>query len=364
MKLPAPSLRKESALFIDATANIEDGDAPQLSSMKILDRAQAKIALVADGGKLIGSVVDGDVRRALLQGHTLQTPVRKLMHGAPFVLPVNSSRQKILESMHMLEIKQIPLVGQDGAICGIAVHDLLLGLQHRERPNHVVIMAGGKGKRLMPMTQDTPKPMVLVGGKPILEWILLRLTHYGFRNFTFAVNYLGHKIEEYFGDGSSFGCAIAYSHEREFLGTAGALSLISPNQTHPLLVMNGDILTGINFGDLVDFHTMDGNSGTVCARAHRIEVPYGVIESKGGLLTGIVEKPIYENLVSAGIYVLSPGVLGLILPNTAVDMPDLIVSVVRTGQRVAIYSLEEEWVDVGRHEDLEHARRSLFNANN
>lgn len=350
----------ETALLIDAGGNMLPGSAPLVAAMQILDRMQAKIALVVEEGKLAGSIVDGDVRRGLLRGHTLQTPVRELMHPTPFVLPVNSSRQKILEAMHILEIKQIPLVTHDGAVSGIAVHDLLLGLRHKELPNRVVVMAGGKGKRLMPITQDTPKPMVPVGGKPILEWILMRLTHYGFRDFTFAVNYLGHKIEAYFGDGKSFGCRISYAHEKEFLGTAGALSLVDPTQDHPLLVINGDILTGIDFRDLVDFHSGDDYSATVCARAHRMEVPYGVIEQRNGCLQGIIEKPVYDNLISAGIYVLSPQVLRRIAPDVVLDMPDLLLKLVRDGEKVGVFTIEEEWIDVGRHDDLERAKRSFL----
>ena len=346
-------------MLIDGQQNMLPPDAPVIRAMQILDQMQAKIALVVDNGKLVGSIVDGDVRRGLLRGHTLQTPVRELMHATPFVLPTSTPRQKILEAMHVLEIKQIPLVTPDGVVAGIAVHDLLLGIQHKERPNHVVIMAGGKGTRLLPLTQDMPKPMVGVGGKPILEWILLRLTHYGFRRFTFAINYLGHMIEDYFGDGSAFGCRIDYVKEKEFLGTAGALSLLDANQDQPLLVMNGDILSGIDFGDLVDFHAVGGYTATVCARAHRVEVPYGVIELRDGCLHGIVEKPVYDNLISAGIYVLSPQVLPRLPKASAVDMPDVLLSLVNDSHKVGVFVLEEEWVDVGRHDDLERAKRSL-----
>jgi dTDP-glucose pyrophosphorylase len=355
-----PHTLSDPAMLIDAANNMLPQDAPLVSAMQILDRMQAKIALVVDAqGKLVGSVVDGDVRRALLRGHTLQTPVREVMHPTPFVLPTNAPRQKILEAMHLLEIKQVPLVTPDGVVAGIAVHDMLLGVQHKERPNHVVIMAGGKGKRLLPITQDMPKPMVPVGGKPILEWILLRLTHYGFRNFTFAINYLGHMIEDYFGDGSAFGCHIQYAREKEFLGTAGALSLLDPAQDHPLVVMNGDILSGIDFRDLVDYHAGGDYRATVCARAHRVEVQYGVIEVQDGCLKGIVEKPVYDNLISAGIYVLSPEVLPRIPPATVIDMPDVLLSLVQDQQRIGVFVLEEDWVDVGRHDDLERAKRNF-----
>lgn len=345
---------------LDARQNMLPESASVLQAIQVLDQAQAKIVLVVDAAeKLTGSVVDGDVRRGLLRGHGLQSPVHEIMHRQPYVLPAHSPRQKILEAMHLLEIKQVPLVTPEGSVAGIAVHDILLGLQHGERPNHVVVMAGGKGKRLLPITQDMPKPMVPVGGKPILEWILLRLTHYGFREFTFAINYLGHIIEDYFGDGSAFGCRIRYVKEKEFLGTAGALSLLQPGDQHPLVVTNGDILTGLDFGSLVDFHADGGYTATVCARAHRVEVPYGVIEMRDGCLHGIVEKPVYDNLISAGIYVLSPSTLPRIPKEQVLDMPDLLLSLVGEGRKIGVFALEDEWIDVGRHDDLERAKRTL-----
>lgn len=347
-------------MLLDARQNMLPEDAPVLQAIQVLDQAHAKIVLVVDAaGKLTGSVVDGDVRRGLLRGHGLQSPVRAIMHRQPYVLPVHSPRQKILEAMHVLEIKQVPLVTPDGTVAGIAVHDVLLGLQHGERPNHVVVMAGGKGKRLLPITQDMPKPMVPVGGKPILEWILLRLVHYGFRDFTFAINYLGHMIEDYFGEGSAFGCRIRYVKEKEFLGTAGALSLLPTGGSQPLVVTNGDILSGIDFGSFVDFHAQGGYTATVCARAHRVEVPYGVIEMRDGYMQGIVEKPVYDNLISAGMYVLLPQVLQRIPRATVLDMPDLLLSLINDHHKIGVYVLEDEWVDVGRPDDLERAKRSF-----
>ena len=347
-------------MLLDAQQNMLPEDAPVLQAIQVLDQAHAKIVLVVDAaGKLTGSVVDGDVRRGLLRGHGLQSPVRAIMHRQPYVLPVHSPRQKILEAMHVLEIKQVPLVTPDGTVAGIAVHDVLLGLQHGERPNHVVVMAGGKGKRLLPITQDMPKPMVPVGGKPILAWILLRLAHYGFRDFTFAINYLGHMIEDYFGEGSAFGCRIRYVKEKEFLGTAGALSLLPTGGSQPLVVTNGDILSGIDFGSFVDFHAQGGYTATVCARAHRVEVPYGVIEMRDGYMQGIVEKPVYDNLISAGMYVLLPQVLQRIPRATVLDMPDLLLSLINDHHKIGVYVLEDEWVDVGRPDDLERAKRSF-----
>lgn len=348
------------SLMIDASPNMLPDSAPVLQAMQILDRLQAKIALVVDaGGQLAGSIVDGDIRRALLRGHDLRTPVRDVMHRTPYVLPLGTPRQQILETMHLLDIKQIPLVTADGAVAGLAVHDLLVGLQQQELPNRVVIMAGGKGRRLMPLTRDMPKPMVPVAGKPMLEWILLRLTHHGFRRFSFAVNYLGHMIEDYFGDGAAFGCSIEYVREQEFLGTAGALSLLQHQEEHPLLVMNGDILTSIDFRDLILHHATDDYAATVCARAHRVEIPYGVIRMKDGCLASITEKPVLENLISAGIYMLSPRILRRIPLGQLLDMPDLLLAAAHDHEKVGIFLLDDEWLDVGRHDDLERAKRSF-----
>lgn len=349
-----------SGPLLDATANTLREEAPLREALRIVDSQEARIALVTDAaGQLVGCLVDGDVRRGLLRGHTLDSPVSQVMHRNPYTLPVGTPRQKIIETMHTLEIKQIPMLTPQGAVAGIAVHDLLLGLRHEELPHPVVIMAGGKGRRLMPLTQDLPKPMVQVGGKPILEWIILRLTHAGFRRFTLAINYLGHVIEDYFGDGTAFGCRIEYARERQFLGTAGALSLVRSDPDHASVVMNGDILSAIDFRELVRFHEAGGYDATVCARSHRVEVPYGVIHAEGGLLRGIIEKPSYDNLISAGIYMLSPAALRSIPPDTVLDMPDLLVARASAGQPVGVFTLEDEWIDVGRHDDLDRAKRTF-----
>lgn len=346
--------------FIDATSILLSADAPIIRAMEILERESAKIVLVTDAsGKLIGSIVDGDIRRAFLKGMGPQTPVCEMMHKKPVTLPVTASRDTILEAMRTLDIKQIPLVKENGSLAGIAVQNILLGWHHAPRPNRVVIMAGGKGKRLMPITADMPKPMVPVGGKPILEWIILRCIHYGFTEFTLAINYLGHMIEGYFGNGAGLDCHIDYIKEKEFLGTAGALSLLPHKEQHPLLVMNGDILSGLDFAEMVDFHAQGSYAASVCARTHRMEVPFGVIHMENGCLSNIVEKPVYDNVISAGIYVLSPPALNYIPQNTVTDMPGLLLSLVGDKQRVGVFTLEDEWVDVGRHDDLERARRVL-----
>lgn len=346
--------------LIDATEVTLDSRAPAIRAVEMLDRAVAKIVLVVDkNGKLIGSVVDGDIRRALLKGCTLNSPVREVMHPDPYVLPVDAPRQRILEMMRTMGIRHIPLITDSGRIAGLVAYDELSGLKYPPRGNMVVIMAGGKGQRLLPLTSEIPKPMVDISGRPMLEWILQRFLQYGFSRFAIAINHLGHVIEEHFGDGAAFGCHIDYIREKEFLGTAGALSLL-PVPTQPIMVINGDILSSIDFAELMNFHEEGKYAATICARTYRSEVPYGVIQAKNGLMQSIVEKPVYEDIISAGIYVLSPGALRHVPKNMPTDMPGVLQALVKDKQRVGIFSLQQEWVDVGRLDDLELAKRAFI----
>ena len=332
-------------------------DAPVLKGVEAIDRTSARIALIADdNGKIIGSLTDGDVRRGLLKGCTLESPISQIMHDTPVLLSANKTRQEIISAMLSEQVKQLPLINDDGTLKGIAVYDMLTGFEHVPRSNPVVIMAGGKGQRLLPITQDIPKPMIELSGKPMLEHILEQFIRQGFSNFHFAVNYLSHVIEDYFGDGSEWDCQITYIHEPEFLGTAGALSLLEKPFEEPFVLINGDILTSVDFSDLLDYHVSSLSAATVCARQHRTEVPYGVIRLKDGMLETIAEKPVHEDLISAGIYALSPEVLPLIPKDTPTDMPSLLVSLVKEKKKVAVFPMREDWIDVGRHVDLQNVR--------
>ena len=338
-------------------------DATIMQAIACIDSSDAKIVLVNDAsGKLVGSATDGDIRRAFLKGATLESPISGAMHTKPYTLAVGTPRNEIIETLKLHDIRQVPLVDAKGAVVGIVTLDQLTGLAHPPRTNPVVIMAGGKGQRLMPLTTNCPKPMVDINGKPMLEWMLQRFVLQGFHEFHIAINYLGHMIEEYFGDGSAFGCHITYIREQTFLGTAGALSLLTEKFDEPLLVINGDIMASIDFADVVDFHESSNAIATVCARPHRVEVPYGVIEMRDGVLHTIVEKPVHEDLISAGIYVLDPRALSYIEPNTVTDMPSVLLTLARDAQKVAVFPMREEWLDVGRHEDLELAKRAVRNA--
>lgn len=333
---------------------------PILHAIERIERSEAKIALIIDDkGKLIGSATDGDIRRGLLHGHTPQSPIKSVMHLSPYSLPLSTPRQQILDMMYSMDVKQVPLINTDGSIAGIATRDRLLGLRHAPRSNPVIIMAGGKGQRLLPITTDIPKPMVEVNGRPILEWIVQRFIQQGFSRFTLAINYLGHMIEDYFGNGERFGCHIDYLREKEFLGTAGALSLFKQTIHEPLLVINGDILASINYGDMLDQHIASKSIATVCARHYRMEVPYGVIQTKDGCLDSIVEKPVREELISAGVYTLSPEALAYVPADRVTDMPALLLALVKDKKKVGVFTLCDEWMDIGRHDDLERARMAL-----
>lgn len=335
-------------------------DAPIIKAMEVINNNEARIALVVNSsGKMVGSITDGDIRRNLLKSCTLESPCKLAMHSNPFVMPATSTRQQIIESMHQAQVKQMPLLNTDGTLVGIAVYDMITGFMRTPRPNPVVIMAGGKGKRLLPLTRDIPKPMVEVGGKPMLEHIIQQFVKQGFSEFHIAVNYLGHMIEEYFGDGSMWGCHISYIREKESLGTAGALSLLEKPFAHPFVLINGDILTSVDFCDLLEYHITSGGLATVCARMHRMEVPFGVIQLKDGQLEAIVEKPVYENLISAGIYVMQPDVLRYIPKDRITDMPMVLQSIVQDRKQVSVFPLREDWMDVGRLDDLIQAKRNF-----
>jgi dTDP-glucose pyrophosphorylase len=332
-----------------------------LQAMKVIDGNDARIALVVNAtGKLLGSLTDGDVRRTLIAGQALESPVRAAMHNNPFVMPASATRQQVIEGMHNAQIKQMPLIEADGTLVGIAVYDMITGFLRTERPNSVVIMAGGKGKRMWPLTRDIPKPMVEVGGKPMLEHIIQQFVRQGFSHFIITLNYLGHMIEEYFADGEMWGCKIEYVHEKESLGTAGALSLIGQPFAEPFVMINGDILTSVDFGELLDYHQNHQATATVCARMHRMEVPFGVLQMSDGRLEAIVEKPVYENLISAGIYVMEPEVPATIPKGRVTDMPAVLQALAQDNrQRVAVFPLRDDWMDVGRLDDLVKATRQF-----
>lgn len=323
-----------------------------------LNRARTKIALVVDGHrKLLGTVTDGDIRRSLLGGASLETTAQDVAQKNFQSLPDQSSPEEARRYMRRHKIDQVPLVDENGVVTGL---EFLADRDYFDaKPNTVVIMAGGLGMRLRPLTEHVPKPMIPVGGKPILERILTAAREDGFRSFVLAVNYLGEQIEEYFGDGRDFGVEITYVKEEEPLGTAGALSLLSEEQTDSIMVLNGDVLMQARLSEMLEFHRAEQAEMTLAVKVLDTQIPFGVVTLHGSYVEEIREKPVYRDYVNAGIYVIEPEILRTIPRMGRLDMPDLISQVV-TDRRVLAFPLHESWIDLGRRSDLEKAESELF----
>jgi len=333
------------------------------SAMVCIDRGAKGIALVVNGQRcLLATLTDGDLRRAVLAGLNLDLPVATLLqelhsHGKPqpVTLPIDSTREAILKAMKAESIRQIPLVDKDGRVCELAVLDELVG--DPQVPIHAVVMAGGFGKRLMPLTADTPKPMLRVGDEPLIQRLVQQLKRAGISKVDISTHYKAEKISAHLGNGSAFGVDLGYVAERLPLGTAGGLSLVSGDQ--PLLVVNGDILTALDFRAMFSFHFEHSAEMTVAVREYGFDVPYGVVETNGVNVTGITEKPTVKFFVNAGIYLVSPAARRLVPSNQRFDMPQLIDLVIRTGGKVISFPIWEYWLDIGRPEDYERAKEDL-----
>jgi len=329
--------------------------------IEVIDRNKHGIALVVDaGGRLVGTVTDGDIRRFTLANRSLDELVESVMWQKPLSASADASEAEIRELMHKKLVRNIPLVDNDGRPVGIVNVTDLIG--EDDGVHLAVVMVGGKGKRLMPLTETTPKPMVLVADKPILESIILSLKEAGIRRIYLAINHMGDIIEQYFGDGSSFGVEISYLREQEKLGTVGALSLLPELPTTPILVMNGDVVTKTKLLRLLDYHKHHRCVMTVAATRYSFEIPLGVLDVKGHYLLGLCEKPQQHFLCNAGIYMINPEVVSLIPSSVEYNTTDLIEELVRKGLPVTTFPIHEYWVDVGQVEDLKRARKDLASA--
>lgn len=319
-----------------------------------LDASGLQIVLVAlPDDTLVGTLTDGDVRRGLLRGLDLGSPVESIVHREPFVAPPSLDRDALLQLMQANHIHQLPIVDEARRVVGLQILDELLKPAYR--PNLMVIMAGGKGTRLRPRTENCPKPLLPIAGKPILEHIIERAKADGFRRFALAVNYLGNMIEEYFGDGRSRGVEIDYLRETEPLGTAGAIGLLDPAPREAFVVSNGDVLTDIRYGDLLDFHSRHEAAATMAVRLHEWQHPFGVVHTQNLDITGFEEKPVARSHINAGIYALGPVALELLRGGRHCDMPTLFNALRERGQRTIAFPIHEPWLDVGRPTDFEHA---------
>ena len=319
-----------------------------------LDETALQIVLaVAADGTLLGTLTDGDIRRGLLRGLDMTSSIDAIIFREPLVVPPQLSRDTVLQLMRANKIHQLPVVDGDRRVVGLHLWDELMLPERRSNP--MVIMAGGQGSRLRPHTENCPKPLLPVGGKPMLEHILERAKANGFQHFVIAVHYLGHMIENYFGDGSRWQIKIEYLRENSPLGTAGALALLDPRPNVALLVSNGDVLTDIHYGEVLDFHCRHRAAATMAVRQHEWQHPFGVVRTKGVDIIGFEEKPVTRSHINAGIYVLEPEALDALTAGEHCDMPTLFSRLQERSARTIVYPMHEPWLDVGRADDLERA---------
>ena len=312
------------------------------------------IALVLDEeGRLAGTVTDGDIRRAMLEKSSLEDPVTRCMRESFSSVSPRTGRAEVLDLMHAHGISQIPVLDQFGKVLGIHTMRGISGVE--EKSNIAVIMAGGRGSRLGKLTQKTPKPMLKVAGRPILERLVLHLVGHGIRKIYLSVHYLAEMIEGHFGDGKSLGCQIEYLREEEPLGTGGCLSLLPETPMHDVLLCNGDLVTQVDFDAMLRFHAEGGFAVTVGASPYTHSIPFGVLRRKGDCLESIEEKPMLAHEINAGVYVLSPRVV-VEIPKRFYPITEAISSLLDQRQQVGVYSIEDDWIDVGEREQLMKAR--------
>jgi dTDP-glucose pyrophosphorylase len=363
----ARTARKDSAKRArpDATAGGRDltkllvrPEATLLEAMRVIDRAGIELAFVAERGRrVVGTLSDGDVRRAILAGYPLRASngVATAMNKKFTSVEARVGRAEVLDRMRALGISAVPVLDGEGLMEGIHLLHELIGAT--TKPNAAVIMAGGRGTRLGSLTKNIPKPMLPVAGRPILERLVLQLVGHGVRRIYLAVNYLGHVIERHFGDGSEFGCSISYLREKQPLGSGGALSLLGKREIdYPLVVMNGDLITELDVSRLLHFHEKGSYAVTMCLRGHQVQIPFGVADVRGDELVAVREKPQHEYLINAGVYVVSPNVIGLVPKRREFPMTDLFDLCFARKLRVGAHVIDGDWLDVGQPEQLRRAQ--------
>lgn len=330
-------------------------DASVHDAIRNLNESAVQIAIVVSpDGVLMGTVTDGDVRRGILRGISLDNKVDAVMQPNAIVVSPALGRDQVIDFMRINKLRQLPIVDERRHVVGLHLWDEVTA--SKERPNAVVVMAGGLGTRLRPHTETCPKPMLPVNGKPMLEHIIERAKSEGFRRFAISLYYLGHLIEDYFGDGSRFGIEIDYVREDAPMGTAGALALMKSKPEIPFIVTNGDVLTDIHFGDVLDFHARYAAAATMAVSTHEWQHPFGVVHIQGVDIVGFEEKPIARSHINAGIYAIEPVVLDLLVKGERCDMPGLFERAQQAGLRTVAFPMHEPWLDVGRLDDLVRAR--------
>lgn len=345
--------RNLSEIVLSSMSTVRD-------ALILIDKLALHIAVVTDENfKLLGIVTDGDVRRAILNGLSLDAPVTDIMNTNPTTVPPTFSKRQMVRIMREKSFLVLPIV-EEGILVGIeTMKSALTPVRH---DNPVFIMAGGFGTRLRPLTDNCPKPLLKVGEKPILETILQHFINHGFHNFYISTHYLPEMIREHFKDGSGWGVSIQYVHEDKPLGTGGALGLLPDDLPDlPLIMMNGDILTNINFETLLSFHVNEKADATMCVREYQYQIPYGVVEGVDGRIQKMVEKPVQYFNINTGIYVINPSVIRNVSKEQSIGMPTLLEQEVARGKSVMMYPLHEYWLDIGQMEDYRRAQSDILN---
>lgn len=323
-----------------------------------LNESRLQITLVVSAdGVLIGTITDGDIRRGLLRGLSLDSPIDTIIQRAPLIVPKNVGRETALGLMRANKTHQLPVVDVDRRVAGLHLWDELTSPVQRQ--NLMVIMAGGRGTRLSPYTENCPKPLLPVGDKPMLEHIIERAMLEGFQHFVIAIHYLGHMIEDYFGTGIRWNVQIDYLREKMPLGTAGAIGLLNPRPDAPFVVSNGDVLTDIRYGELLDFHLRNGAAATMAVRPHEWQHPFGVVRTEGLDIIGFDEKPVSRSHINAGVYVIESAALDALGAGEHCDMPTLFNRLKERSARTIVYPTHEQWLDVGQPDDYTFAQQEV-----
>ncbi len=323
-------------------------------AMAAIDLGAVKIALIIDDQDcLLGTLSDGDIRRGLLKGKKLSDTILEVYFKTPIVANKETSKEKLLAMCQSHQIDQIPLVDGKNKIIGLHVLNKII--LSEKKKNRVVLMVGGLGKRLRPLTNNTPKPMLHVGGRPILQTIVEGFVSSGFTNITMCLGYKSEQIQDFFKDGAQFGAQIDYVVEDKRMGTAGALTLLRQNLQEPFFVMNGDLLTNINYKKMLDFHIEHESDATMCVREYDFEVPFGVVNTENEKIIAIKEKPKHSFYVNAGIYLLNVDCVNLIPDNEYYDMTSLFEDIIIKGKNAVSFPLQEYWLDIGRVSEYQQA---------
>jgi dTDP-glucose pyrophosphorylase/CBS domain-containing protein len=323
-------------------------------AVRNLDESKQKLVLICDDkNHFLGTITDGDIRRGLLKGKNLESSISEIYNSKPHYLKYDFTEDEALAKMVNYKVQHLPIINDKVIVGLITINNLDTKLESNEiKDNLMIIMAGGKGVRMKPHTENCPKPLLEIAGKPMLQHIIEKAKENGFKNFIVTTHYLGHMIEEYFGNGDMLGVNIEYLKEDKPLGTVGALSLLKNKPIIPFLVTNGDVISDINYNELLNFHFLNKSDATMAVRLYEWQQPFGVVNTDGVDIISFEEKPIIQSQINAGVYVLNPNCLEHLELNQECDMPTLFKKLMQNNSKVIAFPIYEKWNDIGRPIDL------------